>query len=62
MTLLHFRNYLAICTNEKFEGKVAFIDNIFFVSSVKKVKQKDALRFKAENSFYIWKSNLELNK
>lgn len=51
-TPLRFRNYLTLSTNEKFEGKVSTIDNIFFVSKIKKVPFGKTYKYKGPTNFY----------
>ena len=56
-TPLRFRNYLMLCTNEKFEGKVSSVDNSFFVNSVSKVSNSKLSKNKSQDAFYVAKSN-----
>lgn len=58
-TPLRFRNYLTLCTNEKFEGKVTSVDNSFFVASIKKVSSSKVDKYKAPNTFYTTQSYSE---
>ena len=51
-TPLRFRNYLTLSTNEKFEGKVSTIDNIFFVSKIKKVSFSKTFKYKGPTNFF----------
>ena len=51
-TPLRFRNYLTFSTNEKFDGKVSTIDNIFFVSEIKKISFNKANFYKGPTVFY----------
>ena len=52
-TPLRFRNFLAVSTSEQFDKDVFYIDNDFFVSSVKKVKKGKLESFVAGNAFYM---------
>lgn len=55
---LEFRNYLAISNNEKFEGKVNYIDNDFYVSKVTLMPPKQARSATSPMKFYAAKSDL----
>lgn len=52
-TPLRFRNYLAVSTSEQFDKDVFYIDNDFFVSSVKKVKQSKITTAQSSGAFYV---------
>jgi len=58
-TPLRFRNYLTLCTNEKFEGRVSTIDNSFFVTSIKEVSSNKVLKYKSPNTFYVTQNYIE---
>lgn len=55
---LDFRNYLAISTNEKFEGKIYFIDNEFYVSNVQSLRPKKARNSVSPIKFYASSDDL----
>lgn len=55
---LEFRNYLAIAMNEKFEGKVYFIDNDFYVSHVESLPPKKARNSVSPIKFYAAKQDI----
>lgn len=50
---LRFRNYVMLAGNEKFEGKVAAIDNSFYVSSIKKSNSSKYKKEKSPTWFFI---------
>lgn len=52
-TPLRFRSYLAVSTSEQFDKEVFYIDNDFFVSSVKKVKQSKITAAQSSGAFYV---------
>jgi hypothetical protein len=56
---LEFRNYLAISTNEKFEGKVSYIDNEFYVSNVSLLPLGKARASTSPIKFYAAKDDIE---
>ncbi len=51
-TPLRFRNYLAVSTSEQFDKNVFYIDNDFFVSSVKKIKYSKLKSAEIGSAFY----------
>ncbi len=61
-TPLQFRNFLAISTNENFDGKVAYIDNNFHVSETKYVSFRGAIKYKKPNRFYTAKHTITYYK
>lgn len=50
---LRFRSYVMVAGNEKFEGKVAAIDNSFYVSLIKKSNSNKYTKYKSQTWFYI---------
>lgn len=52
-TPLRFRNFLAVSTSEQFDKDVFYIDNDFFVSSVKRVKKGKIKSVQSSGAFYI---------
>ena len=50
---LRFRNYLAVSSTEQFDKDVFYVDNSFFVTIVKKVKEKNLKAAQFDNSFFI---------
>jgi len=52
-TPVRFRNFLSISTNEKFEGEIGYINNIFFVSEVMLVKFQKTKQAYSQTRFYI---------
>ena len=54
---LVFRNYLAIAMNEKFDGKISYFDNSFYISELRRVKSSQTENFKSGGAFYIPISN-----
>ena len=52
-TPLRFRNFLAVSTSEQFDKDVFYIDNDFFVSSVRKVKKNKINTVQSNGSFYV---------
>lgn len=50
---LRFRSYVMLSGNEKFEGKIAAIDNSFYVSSIKKSNSDKYKKAKSQTWFYI---------